>query len=201
MTSTAGDRSPRCLAFTDNLDLQLQVVCDVSLTPTAQVTSTHPNLHSWALWSARTICQHQKLQQQQDANIVSPGQHLAVLVTASWHKAQTPPLLSWSAGLLHQPGRFSSGTALNTRSPRRNHEKFKPLLASKFPDITLLQHPLRNCHTVTEQPWQHRQAPHMIGNNSRAEIPRFLDSHSPQLNWFKLYFALCLETSITTQTL
>lgn len=141
MTSTDGDLSPHCLGFTDNLDLQLRLVCDMSLIPTARVTSMRPSLCSWALWSSGTICHCWKLLCRWDQTSLSPAQHLAVLVAASGHEAQILPLLSHSPGLLYQPGCFLSGKVLNTRSSCRNHEKFKSLLASKFPDTASLQHP------------------------------------------------------------
>ena len=140
MTSTDGDLPPLRSGFTDNLALQLQVVCEH---PGCRQHGSVPPVPASAAGCSGAVGPFADGTQ----TFPSPAQHLTVLAAASWHGAQIPPLLSESLGLLYQPGCFSSGKAQNTRRPCRNHEKLKPRLASKFPESASRQRP--NLGTVT----------------------------------------------------
>lgn len=155
--------------------------------------------HSQAPCSGGTMCQLWLLLP--DRNQTAPAPLTVLLLPPG--KEHRPCFCSQAPGLLYQPSCFSSGKAPNAKSPRGNHKKFKPPLASQFPATASHRTPaqeLPQCDRTAMVAQESTSPLSVTGNNSRAEILHFLDSHSSQLNWFQLYFAPCLQISIT-QTL
>lgn len=126
-------------AFTDNSDLQLYIVCDVSFMPVAQVTSTHPQPGTMEQWDRVPML---TLLSQQETNTTTSDSPGCCLLASNTDPA------SALKGLLYQPSCFSSGKAFNGQSPRGNHKKFKPPLVSQFPATALLQNTSSGTATV-----------------------------------------------------
>lgn len=126
-------------AFTDNVDLQLEVVCGVSLMPVAQVTATHPQPGRMEQWDHVPT-----LLPQQDPNTTRPltawccllawSTHPASALTGSGAPLRTQLLLKWESPECTKP----------PRKPQKVQDphlpaSFQPLLGSRTPAEELPQ--------------------------------------------------------------
>lgn len=132
-------------AFTDNLDLQLYVVCDVSLMPVAEVTPTHAQPGTMEQWDHVPVLtaatpkgnnHHHHLLQ---CWLLPPGMEHTSCLCSHWAALPTQLLLKWESPECTKP-------------PKKPQKIQAPTCQAVSSHCFTPARQLRNCHGVTEQP-------------------------------------------------